>query len=361
MAKIEMFYKKPTWDRPECVYRYDTSSDDEAEVMFNAFRSKDTFMSPCHMREKTDHYLLCVVTYGESRNHERRDFGGYFKDYGYNTVHELFKAYGADFNTRKGKALYKAHKIKWGIKWTATRLIFLALALSFGYIVGNFKSVAHDVNVRLGIEKEVVYKPVATSYEARYDKPGKEWCGELKGDYVTCRKNFEKMMEKWYGKNEYSLNPTSHVNYKIEGNSLYLYSYSFSDVIKRMMFLYEKYPYITDCDFDVVYYSVFNGKDESFNIMYERGDVRPDMSTDQIGMEGFPVSEADSVTLWSTFKRIVYPPYGAEQERLSRKHDEDVAAWCKKKYAERDEYKEKYRADFIAHKDSLYKQNNIKY
>ena len=361
MAKIEMFYKKPWWDKPECVYRDLTLSDSDAEHKFYEFRGKDTWCNPFNERKATDYYFLCVVTYGKKRDHERIDFGGYFDSVGYEAVHEMYKTFGKMFNTPKGRALYRTHKIKWFFKEWSLRLAFLVCAFLVAYVVADFKNVAHKINVRLGIEKEVVYKPVETGYETRYDKPDSTWCGELNGDYVTCRKHFGEMMEKWYGENTYSLKNTSHVKYEIKGNSLYLYSYSFSDGIKRRMFLYEKYPYIVDCDFDVVYCSVFEGKDASFSIMYERGDVRPDMSTDQIGMEGYPVSEADSATLWNTFKRIAYPPYGIEQDSLDRKHNKAVAEWCKKKYAERDAYKAQYRKDFIAHKDSLYKKHNIKY
>ena len=359
MAKIEMFYKKPTWDRPECVYRYDTSSDDEAEVMFCDFRNKDTWTTPFRERKVADYYFLCVVTYSGNRNHERSDFGGYFDGCGYKAVHEMYKTFGAMFNTRKGKSLYKAHKIKWALKTWALRLAFLACACFIAHVVVDFNEIAHKVDVRLGLATDEVPVPVVTTTEDDYRYPDSTWCGELNGDYVTCRNHFRKMMKEWYGENKYTLSNFSNVYYEIKGNNLYLYSYSLRHGADRLLLLYKLYPYITDCDFETVYASAYYNGGENFAVMYERGDVRPHLSN-EMDTIGYPKPKYEKTTMWTIIK-CIYPPYAREQDRLEKEHTKAVFDWLARKAAERDEYKEKYRADFIAHKDSLYKQNNIKY
>lgn len=360
MAKIEMFYKKPWWDKPECVYRDLTLSDSDAEHKFYEFRGKDTWCNPFRERKAYDYYFLCVVTYGKKRDHERIDFGGYFDSVGYEAVHEMYKTFGKVFNTPKGKALYKKHRIKWGIRRAFVKIAFLVFAFSFAYFFANFKEIAHKIDVRLGIEKEVVYKPVETNIETYYDKPDSTWCGELNGDYVTCRKHFKKMMEKWYGENKYTLSNFDDVYYEIRGNNLYLYSYSLGHGTNRKLLLYKLYPYITDCDFETVYASAYYNGGENFAVMYERGDVRPSM-TDKTDWSKCPKSKADPNTAWRVIKMLLWYPYAEEQERLEEEHRIAQFKWLDSISVAHDAYKAQYRKDFIAHKDSLYKKHNIKY
>lgn len=165
------------------------------------------------------------------------------------------------------------------------------------------------------------------------------------GDTARCRREFLKRMKIMYSQECYKHSPTK-IEAEIKGDTLFLYSGSFKEWVAVEIAQNDLYQYITDCDFVAVKaYAGKYGGAKGWR-MYNRGDMIDSIIDTEVKniAHSLPVEE---VTLWDELIGTAKEKRDRNNELYHKAMDEH-----KKEVQARED---KYRRDFIARKDSLYK------
>lgn len=165
------------------------------------------------------------------------------------------------------------------------------------------------------------------------------------GDTARCRKEFLERMKVMYSQERYNRSTTK-IEAEIKGDTLCLYSSSFKEETAAQIAQNDLYQYITDCDFaKVVALEGTYGGAHGW-VIYHRGDMMDEIIDEEVP-EIVHNLKTEKITLWDiiTFK---------DNEKTNRNNELFRKAMDEHK-KEVKAREDKYRRDFIARKDSLYK------
>lgn len=333
------------------MYYLDTSDMKTAEKCYEELFHLQPYHS-CVRVLDSDYHMSCKLC--DDMGYPVKEFGGYMLG-----CDDFYERYETIINTTEGIDAFNAYRrkkiIKKGIKVVAFVFFLICVCRCIGAIKYDLPdTLRHDIeaeNANWNIDRmhydaneACLMQVMDVNYPScSLDK----WCGELGGDTAKVRKEFLYSMKVIYSQDKFKRS-ASRVDFEIKHNNLYMYSIGFADDLARVQIQDDFFRFFTDCDFDTVFCYTYKGNGSKGWRVYRRGDARQNVFRD---MTGYPKPEP--ITWWDYLTGNYHK--GVEE------HSKAVKEWLAKSDREDSLRRATYKAEFIAHKESLYKKRKFKY
>lgn len=351
MAKVVLKLRSPYEAMEITMFHLETLDMNAAEKCYEELSRLQPYNSSI-MLFKSNYKMKCEL-WDDKGLTPVKDFGGYMLG-----CEDFYAHYETIINTDEGMNALNAYRRKQNIKKIIKYAAFVVMTLCICRFVLSLKydipdTLRKDIEVessnwntdrlRYNTNEARLMQIQDVSYPScSLDK----WCGELGGDTATARKNFLHSMKVIYSQEQFKRS-ASRIEFEIRHNNLYMYSMGFADDLARVQIQGDFHRFFTDCDFDTVFCYTYKGNGSRGWKVYRRGDARLNTFRD---MTGYP--EPEPITWWDYITGNYHK--GVEE------HSKAVKEWLAKSDSEDSLRRATYKAEFLAHKDSLYKHRKLK-